>query len=89
METTSQDRTKVWEGSLRSSGLLKVHRMLDSGGIAGLSQDKPVPTETTRVSQIVQISIFRTDHWQNLQPISQMAGDASVWRRDEEAVTRS
>jgi hypothetical protein len=66
METTSRDRTKVLEGSLRSSELLKVHRMLDSGGIPGLSQDKPVPTETTRVSQIVQVSIFRTDHWQNL-----------------------
>jgi hypothetical protein len=66
METTSRDRTKVLEGSLRSSELLKVHRMLDSGGIARLSQEKPIPTETTRVSQIVQISIFRTDHWQNL-----------------------
>ncbi len=66
METTSRDRTKVLEGSLRSAELLKVHRMLDSSAIRGLSQDKPVPTGTTRVSQIVQISIFRTDHWQNL-----------------------
>ena len=66
METTSRDRTKVLEGSLGSSELRKVHRMLDSRGIPELSQDKPVPSETTRVSQIVQISIFRTDHWQNL-----------------------
>jgi hypothetical protein len=66
METTSRDRTKVLEGSLRSSELRKVHHMLDSGAIPWLSQDKPLPTETTRVSQIVQVSIFRTDHWQNL-----------------------
>ena len=66
METTSRDRTKVLEGSLRSSELRKVHRMLDGGAVPGLSQDKPLPPETTRVSQIVQISIFRTDHWQNL-----------------------
>ena len=66
METTSRDRTKVLEGSLRSSELRKVHRMLDSGAVPGLSQDKPFPPETTRVSQIVQVSIFRTDQWQNL-----------------------
>lgn len=66
LETSHRDRTTVFEGSLGSSELLKVRQMLDSGGIPGLSQDKPGSTKPTRVSQIVQISIFRTDHWQNL-----------------------
>ena len=64
-ETSHKDRTKVWEGSLPSSQLLKVRRMLESDGLRRLSQDKP-GSPKTRVSQILQISIFRTDHWQNL-----------------------
>ena len=43
IETSSRDRTKVLEGFLRSAELLRVHRILDSGAILGLSQDKPVP----------------------------------------------
>jgi len=66
LETSHKDRTKVWEGSLPSSQLLKVRRMLDSDDIPRLSHDKPGSPKTTRVSQILQISIFRTDHWQNL-----------------------
>ena len=66
METSHGDRTKVLEGSLPSSELLKVQRMLDSDGLPRLSQDKPGSPKTTRVSEILQISIFRTDHWQNL-----------------------
>ena len=65
LETSHKDRTQVWEGSLPNSELLKVQRMLDSDGIPGLSQDKP-GSPKARVSQILQISIFRTDHWQNL-----------------------
>ena len=65
LETSHKDRTEVWEGSLPSSQLLKVRRMLDSNDIPRLSQDKP-GSPKTRVSQILQISIFRTDHWQNL-----------------------
>ena len=65
LETSHKDRTEVLEGSLPSSQLLKVRRMLDSDGIPVLSQDKP-GSPKTRVSQILQISIFRTDHWQNL-----------------------
>lgn len=66
LETSHKDRTQVWEGSLPSSQLLKVRRMVDSDGIPGLSQDKPPGSLKTRVSQILQISIFRTHHWQNL-----------------------
>jgi len=66
LETSHKDRTEVWEGSLPSSQLLKVRRMLDSDDIPRLSHDKPGSPKTTRVSQILQISIFRTDHWQNL-----------------------
>jgi hypothetical protein len=65
METSHGDRTKVLEGSLPSSELLKVQRMLDSDGLPRLSQDQP-GSPKTRVSEILQISIFRTDHWQNL-----------------------
>jgi hypothetical protein len=42
--------------------------MLDDdgdNGLSRLSQDNPSPN-TTRVSEILQVSIFRTDHWQNL-----------------------
>jgi hypothetical protein len=66
LETSHGDRTKVLEGSLPSSELLKVRRMLDSDGLPRLSQDKPGSPKTTPVSEILQISIFRTDHWQNL-----------------------
>jgi len=66
LETSHGDHTKVLEGSLPSSELLKVQRMLDSNGLPRLSQDKASSPKTTRVSQILQISIFRTDHWQNL-----------------------
>lgn len=66
METSHGDRTKVLEGSLPSSELLKVQRMLDSDGLPQLSQSQPGSPKTSRVSEIVQISIFRTDHWQNL-----------------------
>jgi len=52
------------EGSLPSSQLLKVRRMLESDGLRRLSHDKPCSPKT-HVSQILQISI-RTDHWQNL-----------------------
>jgi len=65
LETSHGDRTEVWEGSLPSSQLLKVRRMLDSDDIPRLSHDKP-GSPKARVFQILQISIFRTDHWQNL-----------------------
>jgi hypothetical protein len=66
LETSHGDRTNVLEGSLPSAELLRVQRMLDSDGIPGLSQDQPVLPKATRLSEIVQISVFRTDHWQNL-----------------------
>jgi len=66
LETSHKDRTQVWEGTLPNSELLKVRRMLDSDDIPRLSHDKTGSPKTTRVSQILQISIFRTDHWQNL-----------------------
>jgi hypothetical protein len=66
LETSHGDRTKVLEGSLPSAELLKVQRMLDSDGLPQLTQDKPASPKTTHVSEILQISIFRTDHWQNL-----------------------
>jgi hypothetical protein len=66
LETSHGDRTKVSEGSLPSSELLKIQRMLDGDGLPQLSQDNPSSPNTTRVSEILQVSIFRTDHWQNL-----------------------
>jgi hypothetical protein len=66
LETSHGDRTKVLEGSLPSSELLKVHRMLDGDGLPQLSHDNPSSPNTTRVAEILQVSIFRTDHWQNL-----------------------
>jgi hypothetical protein len=47
--------------------------MLDSDGIPRLSEDKPASPKTTRVSQILQIGIFRTDHWQNLVFVDETA----------------
>lgn len=67
LETASRrDRTQVFEGSLPSSELMKVQRTLDSDGLPRLSQDKSGSPKTTRVSEMLPISIFRTDHWQNL-----------------------
>jgi hypothetical protein len=66
LETSHGDRTKVLEGPLPSAELLKVQRMLDSDGLPRLAQNKPASPKTTHVSEILQISIFRTDHWQNL-----------------------
>jgi hypothetical protein len=66
LETSHGDRTKASEGSLPGAELRKVQRMLDSDSLPRLSQDNPGSSKTTRVSEILQISIFRTDHWQNL-----------------------
>jgi hypothetical protein len=66
LETTHGDRTKVLEGSLPSSELLKVQRMLYNDGLPRLSQETPGSPRMTRGSEVLQISIFRTDHWQNL-----------------------
>ena len=66
LETSHGDRTQVLEGSLPNAELLKVQRMLDSDGIPGLSQGQLALPKTTRLSEIAQISIFRTDYWQNL-----------------------
>jgi hypothetical protein len=87
LETSHGDRTKVSEGSLPSAELLKVQRMLDSNGLPRLSQDKPASPKTTHVSEILQISIFRTDHWQNLvfmddngsQPVPRSLGPLVNW----------
>jgi hypothetical protein len=87
LETSHRDRTKVLEGSLPSAELLKVQRMLDSDGLPRLSQDKPASPKTTHVSEILQISIFRTDHWQNLvfvddngsQPVPRSLGPLVNW----------
>jgi hypothetical protein len=66
LETAHGDRTKVLEGSLPNSELLKVQRMLDNDGLPRLSQETPGSPRMTRGSEVLQISIFRTDHWQNL-----------------------
>jgi hypothetical protein len=66
LEQTHGDHTKVFEGSLPSANLLKVQRMLDNDGLPLLSQGESDSPKTTLLSEILQISIFRTDHWQNL-----------------------
>jgi len=66
LETAHRDRTKVLQGFLPSSELLKVQQILDNDGLPRLSQEKLGLPRMTNVSEIVQISIFRTDHWQNL-----------------------
>jgi hypothetical protein len=66
LETTHDDRIKVIEGSLPGSELLKVQQMLDSDGLLRLSSEKLSSPRTTRPFEVLQISIFRTDHWQNL-----------------------
>ncbi|MGA9967116.1 MAG: hypothetical protein WBQ10_18100 [Terriglobales bacterium] len=75
------------EGSLPSAELLKVQRMLDSDDLLRLSQDKPASPKTTHASEILQISIFRTNHWQNLvfmddngsQPVPRSLGPLVNW----------
>ena len=71
LEETHGDRTSVFEGALPSAKLLKVQRMLDDDGVPQLSQENSASPATTHVSEILQISIFRTDHWQNLVFINQ------------------
>jgi hypothetical protein len=66
LETSHGERTKVLEGSLARAELRKVQQMIDNDGLPLLSQDRPASPKTTHVSQILQVSIFRTDHWQNL-----------------------
>jgi hypothetical protein len=65
-ETTHGDHIKVMEGSLPGPELLKVQQMLDSDGLPKLTSEKLAPPRTTRPLEVLQISIFRTDHWQNL-----------------------
>ena len=60
LEQTHGDHTKVFEGSLPSANLLKVQRMLDNDGLPLLSQGKSDSPKTTLLSEILQISIFRT-----------------------------
>lgn len=66
LETTHDDRIRVMEGSLPGSELLKVQQMLDSHGLPQLSSEKLASPSTTRPFGLLQISIFRSDHWQNL-----------------------
>jgi hypothetical protein len=66
LEQTHGAHTKVFEGSLPSAKLLKVQRMLDNDGLPLLSQGESDSPKTAVLSEILQISIFRTDHWQNL-----------------------
>jgi hypothetical protein len=66
LENSHGDHTKVFEGSLPSSKVLKVQHMLDNGDLARLSQTQPNSPDVTGASEILQISIFRADHWQNL-----------------------
>jgi hypothetical protein len=66
LETAHGDRITVMEGSLPGPELLKVQQMLDSDGLPKLSSEKLAPPRTTRPLEVLQISIFRTDHWQNL-----------------------
>ena len=40
--------------------------MLDNDGLPRLSQETPSSPRMTRGTEVLQISIFRTDHWQNL-----------------------
>jgi hypothetical protein len=65
-ETTHGDSRKVMEGSLPNSELLKVEQMLDNDGLPRLSSEKLASPKTGRPFEVLQISIFRTDHWQNL-----------------------
>jgi hypothetical protein len=66
LETAHGDRIKVMEGSLPGSELLKVQQMLDNDGLPRLSQETLGSPRMTRGSEVLQISIFRTNHWQNL-----------------------
>jgi hypothetical protein len=70
LEQTHGDRTKVFEGTVSSSKLLEVQRILNEHGVPLLSQENPNSPGTTHVSEILQVSIFRIDHWQNLVFIS-------------------
>jgi hypothetical protein len=65
-ETTHGDNINVMEGSLPGSELLKVQEMLESDGLPCLSSEKLASPKTIRPLEALQISIFRTDHWQNL-----------------------
>jgi hypothetical protein len=66
LETAHGDSRKVLEGFLPSSELLKVQQMLDNDGLPRLSSEKLASPRTARPFEVLQISIFRTDHWQNL-----------------------
>ena len=66
LETIHGDSRKVMEGFLPSSELLKVQQMLDNDDLPRLSSEKLASPRTARPFEVLQISIFRTDHWQNL-----------------------
>jgi hypothetical protein len=66
LENSHGDHTKVFEGSLPSSKLLKVQRMLDNGDLPRLPQTQQNSAGRSGASEILQVSIFRADHWQNL-----------------------
>jgi hypothetical protein len=66
LETSHGDHTKVFEGLLPSSRLKKVQVMLDSGDLPRLPQTPSNSPGAISASEILQVSIFRMDHWQNL-----------------------
>jgi hypothetical protein len=66
LETSHGDHTKVFEGLLPSSKLQKVRVMLDNDGLPRLPQTPSNSPGAISASEILQVSIFRTDHWQNL-----------------------
>jgi hypothetical protein len=66
VETIHDDRIQVMEGGLPEPDLIKVQQMLDNDGLRPLSSGNVASPSTPPAFEIVQISIFRTDHWQNL-----------------------
>jgi hypothetical protein len=74
LETSHRDETKVFEGLLPNASLQKVQRMLDNSDLQRLSQIQSNAPGKTEASEILQVSIFRTDHWQNLVYVTDNAG---------------
>ena len=65
LETEQGDSTRIFEGTVGTTGLEQLERDLDHEPLAGLSQ-RQIEEPLMRSHDMLQINVFRTDHWQGL-----------------------
>jgi hypothetical protein len=65
LEMAQGDGTRIFEGSVGTNKVAELERDLDSPALATLSQ-KQIEEPLMRSHDLLQVNVFRADHWQDL-----------------------